>query len=81
MVDMTPTYTEPVLALMACSDEVVPAYMIAPILKMKPDVMIKYAKEGKWRTEICNYVVSGEGKGAHVKFFRIDFLKKGGWIS
>ena len=71
-----PTYTEEVIALMAMQEEVVPAAVIAPILKMKPDVIIKYAKDGEWPREICNYIVSG----THVKFFRIDFLRKGGWI-
>ena len=71
-----PTYTEEVIALMTMPEEVVPAAVIAPILKMKPDVIIKYAKDGEWPREICNYIVSG----THVKFFRIDFLRKGGWI-
>ena len=76
MIDTTPVYTEPVLALMARTDEVVPAAAIAPIVHMKPDVIIKYAKEGQWPERICNYIVSGRC----VKFFRIDFLRKGGWI-
>ena len=76
MIDTRPTYTDDVLALMAREDEVVPAAAIAPILKMHPQVIISYAKSGKWPREICNYVVSGRC----VKFFRIDFLKKGGWI-
>ena len=76
MSEVVPAYTEPVLALMARTDEMVPAAAIAPILKMKPDVIIKYAKDGEWPREICNYIVSG----THVKFFRIDFLRKGGWI-
>ena len=76
MVDTTPTYTEPVLALMARQDEMVPAAAIAPIVKMKPDVIIKYAKDGTWPRDVCNYIVSGRC----VKFFRIDFLRKGGWI-
>ena len=77
MTDTKPAYTMDVLALMAREDEVVPAAAIAPIVKMKPDVIIKYAKDGKWPREVCNYIVSG----THVKFFRIDFLRKGGWIS
>lgn len=69
-------YTPEVLALMARKDEVVPAAAIAPIVHIHPSVIIKYVKEGRWPREICNYIVSG----SHVKFFRIDFLRKGGWI-
>ena len=76
MIDTRQTYTEPVLALMAMPDELVYAKDIAPIVKIKPDVIIHYAKTGKWPREICNYIISG----THVKFFRIDFLRKGGWI-
>ena len=71
-----PVYTDAVLALMARDDEVVPATAIAPIVKMHPSVIIKYAKDGTWPREICNYIVSGRC----AKFFRIDFLRKGGWI-
>lgn len=76
MIDTRPTYTEPVLALMARKDELVPAAAIAPIVKIHPQTIVNYAKTGKWPREICNYIVSG----SHVKFFRIDFLRKGGWI-
>ena len=77
MVDKTPTYTQPVLDLMAMTDEVVPAKCLAPILKMHPSVIINYAKSGEWDHErLGNYIVSG----THVKFYRIDFLRKGGWI-
>lgn len=68
--------SEHVVRLMECRDELVPAELIAPIIKMKPDRMREYARTGQWPREICNYVVSG----SHVKFFRIDFLKRGGWI-
>ena len=74
--DFQPTYTDAVLALMARTDEVVPASAIAPIVKMHPSVIVSYAKRGIWPREVCNYVISGR----RVKFFRIDFLKKGGWI-
>ena len=70
------TYSEPVLALMANEAELVPAAMIAPILGMKAETIIKKAKIGKWDRGVCNYVISG----TRVKFFRIDFLRKGGWI-
>ena len=76
MIDSKPVYSDAVYALMARTDEMVTAASIAPIVKMKPDVIIKYAKDGKWPREICNYIVSG----THVKFFRVDFLRKGGWI-
>ena len=76
MINTKPTYSDAVLALMARPDELVPAAAIAPILKMKPDVIVRYAKTGKWPLNICNYIVSG----THVKFFRVDFLRKGGWI-
>ena len=71
-----PAYTEAVMALMARTDEMVPAAAIAPIVRMHPSVTIKYAKDGTWPREICNYIVSGN----RVKFFRVDFLRKGGWV-
>ena len=76
MSEIMPAYSDAVLALMARTDELVPASAIAPIVHIKPDVIIKYAKDGKWPREVCNYIVSGRC----VKFFRIDFLRKGGWI-
>lgn len=76
MIDKTPVYTDAVLALMARKDEMVPAAAIAAVVKMHPQVIIKYAKEGRWPRDVCNYIVSGRC----VKFFRIDFLRKGGWI-
>lgn len=72
-----PKYSEPILALMERDDEMVTAEDIAPIVRMKVSTIIWYAKTGKWPREICNYIVSG----THVKFFRVDFLRKGGWIS
>ena len=70
------TSKEALNALMAMEDEVVPASAIAPVLKMHASQMVSDAKNGTWDREVCNYIVSG----SHVKFFRIDFLKKGGWI-
>lgn len=70
-------YSDDILRLMESQDEVVPAAAIAPIVKMHPAVIIDYAKSGKWPREICNYIVSG----SHVKFFRVDLLRKGGWIT
>lgn len=69
-------YTDDVLQLMARDEELVPAAAIAPIIKMKPARMIEYVRSGQWPREICNYIVSGN----RVKFYRIDFLRKGGWI-
>jgi hypothetical protein len=75
-----PVFSAPIRALIGREDEMITAADIAPIVRMDKDVIIKYAKQGKWPREICNYIVSGEGPGAHVKFFRVDFLRKGGWI-
>ena len=72
-----PKYSDAILALMARDEELVPAAALAPVVRMHPSVMIKYAKDGTWPREICNYIVSGR----NVKFFRIDFLRKGGWIA
>lgn len=71
-----PVYSDAIYALMSRKDELVPAAAIAPVVRMHPQVIIKYAKTGQWPREICNYIVSGRC----VKFFRIDFLRKGGWI-
>lgn len=73
---MTALYSDDVLQLMARKDELVPAAVIAPILGMKAETIIKKAKMGKWDRGVCNYIISGRC----VKFFRIDFLRKGGWI-
>ena len=71
-----PLYTDAVYALMARQEELVPAAAIAPIVRMHPQVIVRYAKTGQWPREICNFIISGN----RVKFFRIDFLRKGGWI-
>ena len=71
---MGATYSEPVLALMAMKDEVVPARVLAPIVKMHPQVIINQARTGEWNR--CEFVISGK----RVKFFRVDFLRRGGWI-
>ena len=73
---MKATYSDKVIALINKQEELVPAAAIAPILGMKADTIIKKAKIGKWDREVCNYIVSG----TRVKFYRIDFLRKGGWI-
>jgi hypothetical protein len=71
-----PKFSEPIFRLMDMDCEMVTAADIAPIVRMHPSVIIKYAKTGQWPKDICNYIISG----SHVKFFRIDFLRKGGWI-
>ena len=71
-----PVYSEDVLRLMNMADDMVYAKDIAKVVGMRPDVIIKKAKSGEWPREICNYVVSGNS----VKFFRMDLLRKGGWI-
>lgn len=72
-----PKYSDEIWALMDRKDELITAADLAPIVRMHPSVIVRYAKEGKWPREICNYIVSGN----RVKFFRMDFLRKGGWIS
>ena len=71
---MKPAISGPVLELMNMTDEVVPARVLAPIVKMHPQVIINQARTGEWNR--CEFVISGK----RVKFFRIDFLRKGGWI-
>ena len=71
-----PVYSEAVEQLMAMDEELVHAAAIAPIVRMSTQRIIGYAKSGQWPREICNYIVTGR----NVKFYRIDFLRKGGWI-
>ena len=71
---MKPAISGPVLELMNMTDEVVPARVLAPIVKMHPQVIINQARTGEWNRS--EFVISGK----RVKFFRIDFLRKGGWI-
>lgn len=69
-----PRYSDEVYALMDRTDEMITAADIAPIVHMSPDVIVHYAKHGKWN--LCQYVVSGY----RVKFSRLDFLRKMGFI-
>ena len=69
-------YSDPVRELMQRTEDLVPAAAIAPILGMKAETIVKKAKDGKWDRGVCNYIISG----TRVKFFRVDFLRKGGWI-
>ena len=69
--------SDPVKVLMEMTDETVSAKYIAPILKMSPSVIVKYAKDGTWDADrLGNFVISG----GHVKFFRKDFLVKCGFM-
>jgi hypothetical protein len=72
-----PSDAEALQKLIDSTDVLVPAGDIAPIVGMKPDRIREYARSGQWPREVCNYVISG----SHVKFFRVDFLRKGGWIT
>lgn len=63
-----------VRALIECDLEVVPASMIAPILRMHQSVLIDHVRKGEWN--LCATIISGD----HVKFFRRDFLRKAGLI-
>ena len=76
MIDTKLVYTDDVMRLIHMKDEMVYAKDLAPIVKIKSDLIIHYAKTGKWPRDICNYIISGR----RVKFFRVDFLRKGGWI-
>ena len=73
--------TDDVRRLMEMDTETVSAKDIAPILHMDPSVIIKYAKDGTWNCERNgDFVISGEGPGSHVKFKRVDFLRKWGFL-
>jgi len=74
MTDNRPVYTPQVLELMARQDEMVTAADLAPIVHMNPGVIIKYAKEGSWT--LSEYQISGD----RVKFCRMDFLRKMGYV-
>lgn len=68
---------DPVKVLMGMTDETVSAKYLAPILKMNPSVIVKYAKDGTWdQDKLGKFVISGD----RVKFFRKDFLQKCGFM-
>ena len=70
-------YRADVQRLIDMEDEMILARDIAPIIHVKPDVIIKYVKTGQWDADrLGNYVISGD----HVKFFRKDFLQKCGFL-
>jgi len=75
--DNKPLYTEEVLALMVRKDETVTAAAIAPIVGMHPGAIIDMVRKGDWdREKQGNYILSGN----RVKFYRIDFLRKNGFL-
>lgn len=77
MNDNKPKITADVQRLIDMEDEMILAKDIAPIIHVKPDVIIKYVKTGQWDADrLGNYVISGD----HVKFFRMDFLQKCGFM-
>ena len=77
MNDNKPKITADVQRLIDMEDEMILARDIAPIIHVKPDVIIKYAKTGQWDQEnLGKFVISGD----HVKFFRMDFLQKCGFV-
>ena len=71
------TTSDAVRDLMAMDAEVVPARMIAPVLKMSESVLIHRVKSGQWNEDALGRVVVS---GNRVKFFRKDFLQKCGFI-
>lgn len=73
---MLAVYSDEVMRLITSTDEMVTAAAIAPILGMKEETIVKKVKMGEWDRNVCNYIESG----TRVKFFRVDFLRKGGWI-
>ena len=74
MNDCKPVISDAVRRLMEMEDELVYAKDLAPIMKMTTDAIIHHAKNGEWR--FCEYVISGN----RVKFFRLDFLQKCGFL-
>ena len=76
MSDLKPFFTDDIRRLMDLDTEMITAADLSPIVRMHPQVITYYAKTGQWPREVCNFLVSGN----RVKFFRIDFLRKGGWI-
>lgn len=64
--------------LLTMEDEMVYAKDIGPVLGKHPQILINAVKTGVWDRGICNVsYIPGEKT---VKFYRRDFLQKGGWI-
>ena len=71
------TMSDAVRDLMAMDAEVVPARMIAPVLKISESVLIHRVKNGEWDQDAMGKVVFS---GNRVKFLRKDFLVKCGFM-
>ena len=71
---MKPAISDDVMALINSKRETVTAAQLAPIIGTHASQIRAAAKDGTW--DRCAYVIIGD----HVKFFRVDFLKKGGWV-
>lgn len=67
-------FSDAVQALINRTDETVSAKALAPIVRMHPSVIIRYARDGTWK--LCECQISGN----RVKFCRMDFLRKMGFI-
>ena len=77
MCDALPKVTPDVQKLIDMDCEVVTAAQLAPILKMHPQTIIDRVKTGLWdQDRLGKFVISGE----RVKFFRMDFLQKCGFV-
>ena len=77
MLDTKQTITPDVQRLIDMEDEVIYAKDISPILRIHPQTIIQYAKDGRWNQDnLGKFVISGD----RVKFFRKDFLQKCGFI-
>ena len=69
--------SDAVRRLMEMDADTVYAKDIAPIVKIHPQTIIDYAKTGRWdQDSLGKFVISGD----RVKFFRLDFLQKCGFL-
>lgn len=75
----SPKYSPDILRLIEMDKEMIYAKDISPIVKMKTEVIIWKVKHGEW-DEAKKGNVEKTKNGYRVKFYRIDFLRKGGWI-
>ena len=75
---MSVTQKEALDRLLAMPDEMVYAKDISPVLGTHPQQLVNAVKAGNWDRRICNVFHIPGGKT--VKFYRVDFLKKGGWL-
>ena len=75
---MTVTQKAALDRLMSMPDEMVYAKDIGPVLGTHPQQLVNAVKTDSWDRRICNVFHIPGSKT--VKFYRVDFLKKGGWI-